>query len=71
MERLIGMPRHWQKRDRNLMFAVTYEDGRTAYITIDPDVIRSGDHVARVVARERQHRGEIPEGEIAGVKRVR
>ena len=41
----------WQKRDRNIMFAVNYEDGRTAYITIDPDSIRSGDHLARAVAR--------------------
>jgi hypothetical protein len=61
----------WQKRDRNIMFAVNYEDGRTAYITIDPDSIRSGDHLARAVARERQDRGEIPIGEIATVKRVR
>ena len=61
----------WQKRDRNIMFAVNYEDGRTAYITVDPDSIRSGDHLARAVARERQDRGEIPIGEIATVKRVR
>jgi hypothetical protein len=59
----------WQKRDRNIMFAVNYEDGRLAYITIDPDSIRSGDHLARAVARERQDRGEIPIGEIATVKR--
>jgi hypothetical protein len=30
------MAHRWQKRDRNIMFAVNYEDGRTAYITIDP-----------------------------------
>ena len=60
-----------RKRDPNIMFAVNYEDGRTAYITIKPKALESGDHVSRSVARERQERGEIPEGEIASVKRVR
>jgi hypothetical protein len=53
------------------MFAVNYEDGRTAYITISPKVLEPGDHVVRTVARERQAKGEIPAGEIATVKRVR
>ena len=43
-----------RKRDTNIMFAVNYEDGRTAYITISPKVLEAGDHVARSVARERQ-----------------
>ena len=60
-----------RKRDPNIMFAVNYEDGRTAYITIKPKALESGDHVSRSVARERQAKGEIPEGEIASVKRVR
>ena len=60
-----------RKRDPNIMFAVNYEDGRTAYITIKPKALEAGDHVSRSVARERQERGEIPEGEIASVKRVR
>ena len=64
---------NWErrKRDMNTMFAVNYEDGRTAYITISPKVLAAGDHVARLVARERQMKGEIPEGDIASVKRVR
>ncbi len=53
------------------MFAVNYADGRTAYITISPYLLRNGDHVAPDVARNRQKKGEIPEGEIASVKRVR
>ena len=68
----IGM--NWdnrRKRDPNIMFAVNYEDGRTAYITIKPKALESGDHVSRSVARERQAKGEIPQGEIASVKRVR
>jgi hypothetical protein len=60
-----------RKRDPNIMFAVNYEDGRTAYITIKPKALESGDHVSRGVARERQDKGEFPEGEIASVKRVR
>ena len=51
-----------RKRDTNIMFAVNYHDGRTAYITIKPKQLEQGDHVARTVARERQEKGEIPEG---------
>ncbi len=60
-----------RKRDTNIMFAVNFEDGRTAYITISPKLLQPGEHVARIIARERQETGEIPEGEIASVKRVR
>jgi hypothetical protein len=60
-----------RKRDPNVMFAVNYGDGRTAYITISPKALEAGDHVTRMIARERQEKGEIPEGEIASVKRVR
>ena len=60
-----------RKRDANIMFAINFQDGRTAYITVSPKLLEAGDHVARVVARERQDKGEIPEGEIASVKRVR
>jgi hypothetical protein len=28
-----------RKRDTNIMFAVNFEDGRTAYITISPKVL--------------------------------
>jgi hypothetical protein len=60
-----------RKRDTNIMFAVNYEDGRSAYITISPKALEQGDHVANAVARERQARGEIPAGDIKAVKRVR
>ena len=58
-------------RDYHIMFAVNYENGGTAYITISPNRLRDGDHLARVIAEERQAKGEIPEGKIATVKRVR
>ena len=62
----------WRRpRDINIMFAVNYVDGRTAYIMISPKALEPGDHLARTVARERQAKGEIPDGEIKGVKRVR
>ena len=60
-----------RKRDYNIMFAVNYVDGRTAYITISPGTLKGGDHLAQAVARERQEKGEIPDGEILAVKRVR
>ena len=52
------------------MFAANYEDGRTAYFVIE-NCAKADDHRAASVARERQDRGELPDGVIAGVKRVR
>jgi hypothetical protein len=60
-----------RKRDTNIMFAVSYTDGRTAYITVSPRGLEHGDQLARSVAQERQDKGEIPKGEIRAVKRVR
>jgi hypothetical protein len=53
------------------MFAVNYADGRTAYITVAPNLIERGEHLVPAIARERQQKGEVPDGEIKGVKRVR
>jgi hypothetical protein len=53
------------------MFAVTYKDGRTAYLTISPYLLRDGDHVVPNIVRQRQEKGEVPEGEIVTIKRVR
>ena len=58
-------------RDPNIMFAVSDADGRTAYITISPKRLELGEHVVGEVVRERQEKGEIPEGQVAAVKRVR
>jgi hypothetical protein len=60
-----------RKRDFNTMFVVNHEDGRTAYITVSPKLLGHGDHVLPAIARERQEKGEIPDGGIKGVKRVR
>ena len=60
-----------RKRDTNIMFAVNYADGQTAYITVSPKGLEHGNQLAEAVARERQERGEILRGEIRSVKRVR
>jgi len=60
-----------RKRDHNIMFAVNYEDGRTAYITVAPKHLEGGEHLVPGIARERQEKGEIPDGLIKGVKRVK
>ena len=44
------------------MFAVHYEDGRTAYMRVSPEAARHGNMVVMDVARERQEAGEIPGG---------
>jgi hypothetical protein len=58
-------------RDTKVMFAVTYSDGRSAYIRVDPETARHGSLVVLDVARERQEAGEIPGGTIVSVKQVR
>ena len=58
-------------RDTKVMFAVTYGDGRSAYIRVDPETARHGNLVVMDIARERQEAGEIPGGTILSVKQVR
>jgi hypothetical protein len=54
-------------RDHKTMFAVHYDDGRTAYIRVSAKQIE----LVPAIAREMQAKGEIPEGKIKTVKRVR
>ncbi|HEX2727891.1 MAG TPA: hypothetical protein VHN20_18870 [Beijerinckiaceae bacterium] len=60
-----------RKRDTNIMFAVTYDNGQSAYVTISPKKLQHGDHLVRQLLREHQEQGSIPNGQIASVKRVR
>jgi hypothetical protein len=54
-------------QDREIMFAVTYDDGRTAYIAVPAPVVNAGHLQALHIAPcERQERGELPGGAIAG-----
>ena len=53
------------------MFAVRYQDGRSAYVRVAPTAADVADHSVMAIAREQQRLGKIPEGTITGVKRVR
>jgi len=68
---MVWKPPPYRKPDSNTLFAVYYVDGRAAYITLRPKKLAGGEHVVPLVARELQEKGEIPPGEIKGVKRVR
>jgi hypothetical protein len=37
---------------------------------IDADTLGKGDHVAPIIAKDRQKKGEIPKGKIASVSRL-
>jgi hypothetical protein len=63
--------RTWSGNRHSVMFAAQYRDGRVAYFVVDNHGPASGDHLAAMIANERQGKGEIPAGEIASVKRVR
>jgi len=52
-----------------IRFVVEYEDGRRAVLKIQGSELDHGDVVAVTIARERQRRGEIPEGKIRSIRR--
>jgi hypothetical protein len=56
---------------KSVMFAVNYEDGRTAYLVVENHGKPSDDYVVGSIARERQEQGTLPEGNIVSIKRVR
>ena len=62
------MSRH---RDTKVMFAVRYEDGRSACIRVSPEAARYGHLVVMSIAREQQKAGDIPDGPIVSVQQVR
>ncbi len=53
------------------MFSVHYEDGRTSYFVIEGHGTSEEDYLALDIARKRQRAGDLPEGTIRSVKRVR
>jgi len=55
--------------DRDSKFIVEFEDGTRDYFFIDPPTLRTGDHVARIVARNRQAEGKLPKKPIKSVTR--
>ena len=50
-------------------FEVLFEDGTTDWIEIDQSSLRTGDHIARIVAGEWQRDGRLPDKPIKAVKR--
>ncbi|MGO4706834.1 hypothetical protein AB4072_13780 [Microvirga sp. 2MCAF38] len=56
---------------KSVMFAVSYDDGRTAYLVVENHGKASEDYVVGEIARERQEQGTLPEGTILSIKRVR
>jgi hypothetical protein len=56
---------------RSVMFAVSYDDGRTAYLVVQNHGTTDQDYLVPTIARERQEQGELPEGMITTIKRVR
>jgi hypothetical protein len=58
------------RKPEDVAFAAEYADGSTEIFWIDPSSLRAGDHVARIIADERQREGEMREGAIVSVKRA-
>ena len=56
---------------RSVMFAVNYDDGRTAYLVVENHGKANNDHLVGSIAREQQQAGTLPPGNITGLKRVR
>jgi len=62
---------HRQTGPKSVMYTVTYNDGRTAYLWIDGTTKAADDHLVGLIAKEQQGQGLIPGGTIARIKRVR
>jgi hypothetical protein len=58
------------KKGFDVAFVATYDDGRSEFFNIDKFTLRSSDHIARVIAGERQRSGQLPAGKIVSVKRL-
>ncbi len=56
---------------KSVMFSAHFEDGRTGYFVIPGHGTGDEDYRALDAARKRQHMGELPEGVIRTVKRLR
>lgn len=59
------------KKDTGMVrFKAVYEDGSSAIFSLPLFDLRSGDHIARVIAREMQDGGRLPPGKIISVERA-
>ena len=60
-----------ESKARWITFIAEYRDGTLARFAIDPRMLKSGDHVARASAGERQEKGSLKPGDITLVYRAR
>jgi hypothetical protein len=56
---------------KSVVFAVNYDDDRTAYLWIDNPMKVGDNRAVGVIARAQQEKGALPEGNITSIKRVR
>ena len=56
---------------KSVMFAVNYDDARTAYLWIDDPRKADSAQAISLIARAQQGQGTLPEGNITSIKRVR
>ena len=56
-------------RDR-VRFVAEYEDGRSCEFSIDRSTMSLGEYAAKIIARERQETGDLPQGQIKAVRRA-
>jgi hypothetical protein len=56
---------------KSVMFAVSYDDGRTGYLFVENHGPSSDDYMVGAIAREHQEKGTLPHGTITRIKRVR
>ena len=58
-------------RGKSVMFSVHFEDGRTGYFVAQGHGGPDQDFLAKGMAQQRQQAGELPDGAIRTVRRVR
>ena len=56
---------------KSVMFAVTYDDARTAYLWVDNASKADDERIVGSIARLQQEQGTLPPGTITRIKRVR
>lgn len=56
---------------KSVMFAVNYEDARTAYLWVDNATKIDDIRAVGLMARAQQDEGLLPKGTITSIKRVR
>jgi len=67
---MLSFNRTWRRPDTMVMAAAKYEDGRTAYMRISPHSADRPETLLQV-AQQRQATGEIPDGKVVAVTRVK